>query len=428
MAYRGDIYDQSLAACWFTERARLDFANGSNGTENFTRAQRLLDAVIFLRDHDPNGDGRVRTAYWANNLLNLAGTEASVMDPGVGVGNMAYFGIALTRFYYVAKVTSYLDDPNRQEYLEAAKETADWILEHCTDHNWPCGFTGGYEGWAQTKFTWKSTEHNIDVFVFASNLYYLTGNQKWKQMAERAACLLSHLYVDVGGQCGYYLTGTLADGNAPNHTPLPADAQAWTTLARCNDLRIDTDERATCAMQWVLQNLKDRCDCDVTTLPNDGIRFSDLGKNAQCEVTASAAFALLWLDEETSQAVEFLELLDWIRLNAAPAYDNIQDGNGIAATPCPEGAWTGYGEYAWYYSLLHVASSTWAGSVCLYLAHGEKTANPLMPLDLDNRRQHLRCKWRHSHGSVAPRRAQCETNRKRWIPGFRARLCDDYDR
>jgi len=382
MAYRGDIYDQSLAAIWFTERARIEFEKGGDGTENFNRARRLLDAVIFLRDHDPIGDGRIRTAYWANNLLNLAGTEASIMDPSVGVGNMAYFGIALTRFYHVAELTGYLDDPNRQQYLTAAEEAGDWIIDHCSDHNWSCGFTGGYEGWGPqpNKFTWKSTEHNIDVFVFANNLCHLTRNRKWNEMAESAACLVRAMYVEVDANCGYYQTGTLADGQTPNPSQIPADAQTWTTLARCGGVKIDTDERAEHAMCWLLENLKDRCQCDSISLPDDGVKFTNIGKNVQCEATASAALALLWIGRETPQAQRFLELLDWIRVNAAPPGDGIEDGNGIIATPCPEGAWTGFGEYAWYYNLLHVASSTWTGSACLYLMGEYETANPLMPI------------------------------------------------
>lgn len=370
LKYRGDIYDQSLDAIWFTNRGELG------------RARDLLDAGIFVENHDPIADGRLRAAYWANNLLDPTGTEASIMDPDAGTGNIAFFGIALARFYHAA--AGYLPPAERQTYLDTAVVKGDWILDHCTDSH-PYGFTGGYGGWAQTPLTWKSTEHNIDVWTLGRNLYYLTGETKWKDMADRAAAFVQSMYVNVNDCTGYYHVGSLVDGVTPNDSPIAADAQAWTALARWGDVRIDTDERAKKAMHWLLQNLKDGCECDG--LPSDGIKFSDIGKNVQCEMTASAAFALLWLGEGlpgcssdfAGEADALLELLDWIRLNAAPDYDGVPDGIGIVATPCLEGAWTGFGD-AWFYKLLHCASSDWFGSACVYAHEGDSMANPLRPI------------------------------------------------
>jgi hypothetical protein len=377
MVFRGDIYDQSLAACWFIERARLNFANGEDFNANLNRAKKLLDAVILLEAYDPCGDGRVRNAYWANNLV---GTTSSIMDPSVGIGNMSYFGIALTRFYDLAEQTGYLDPTARRQYLDIAKEKADWILFHCKDSRGCGGFTGGYDGWDQIPFKWKSTEHNIDVFVFAKNLFVLDGDPKWADMAEHAGNFVRCMFVDVDSERGYYLTGTSDDGITPNPSPIPADAQAWTALARSGNLKIDTDERARRAMRWLLENLKDAC-CSGYVLPDKGVKFSSAGKNMQCEVTASAAFALLRLNFESSQAQSFIELLDWIRLNSGRNDDGIAPGIGIVATLCPEGAWTGYGPDAWYYKLCHVASSAWTGLMVM-ASQGHEMANPLRPLSV----------------------------------------------
>lgn len=377
LIYRGDTYDQSLTAIWFTQQAWLDLLRGRNCTENLTRAQRLIDTVILLEEHDPYADGRIRTAYWANSPLT--GDEASIMDPSVGVGNMAWFGIALTRFCWVAEKTGCLDAPTVEYYLEKAKDKANWILRHCKSSICVGGFTGGYEGWGQNPITWKSTEHNIDVYVFAQNLYALDCNPKWAEMAEHAAHFVQQMYVEVDGQCGYYLGGTGYDGCTPNPDPIPADAQTWTALARCGHIKIDTDERAEHAMQWVCENLKDRCECII--LPCDGIKFSNRGKNFQSEVTAGTAMASCHMDMNTSccgDANPLLGCLDWVRRNAAPPYDGIEDGNGIVATPCSEGAYTGYGD-AWYYKLHHVASSAWTGLAAM-VSQSEVTANPLMPL------------------------------------------------
>ena len=390
MVYRGDVYDQSVLACWFTKRARLDVINGRDPTENLERAQKLLDAVIFLRDNDPYGDGRIRAAYWANNLLNPSGTEASVMDPDTGIGNMSWFGIALTRFCHVAEVTNYLDPSQRQQYLEVARKIAIWINNHCKDSNWPFGFRGGYGGWNQDQFKWKSTEHNIDVYVFAQNLYRLDGDPNWAEMAKHAQEFVKEMF----DPCeGYYYTGTQEDGITPNPSPVPADAQSWSALAK-----IDDPNRRAHALEFLarpglepndpndLLILECCCDehcnlpCDACCPPILGIKFSDIGTHIQCEATAGAAMAFL-LENRWQDGQELVENLDLIRLCAAPLYDGIEDGTGIVAAPCLEGAWTGYGQYAWYYKLLHVASSAWTGLAVMVL-QSDEMANPLKPLPI----------------------------------------------
>ncbi|OHB79116.1 MAG: hypothetical protein A2W31_11675, partial [Planctomycetes bacterium RBG_16_64_10] len=374
MPWRGDTYDQALAAMWFTDHAKLDLQAGRDPTGHLARARQLLDAGIFLINHDPYADGRLRMAYWANNLLNPPGTGPSILAPDAATGNISFVAMALTRFVQVAKQADYLDSTTRQGYLAAAETLAHWILTNCTDGN-PNGFTGGYRGWEQAPIGWKSTEHNIDAWTLSQNLFSLTGNAQWLQMAERAERFVQDMYV-VAGDGGYYRTGTLDDGITPNPAPIPADTQAWTALAGDHSRKIDTDARAASAMDWLLDNLTDGC--EGSALPGDGVQFSNLGKNLQSEVTASAALALDWLDLDTEAADAFLALLDWLRLNAAPDYDGIEDGLGLVATPCLEGASTGFGW--WYYPLTHVASSAWAGFAGLFAEQPEGWLNPFRPL------------------------------------------------
>jgi len=388
MAYRGDIYDQSLAAIWFTERGRLDALYGRNPTANLSRARQLLDAGIFLGEHDPKADGRLRMAYYANNLLSPDGTQSSILAPDASTGNISYFGIALTRFYDVAQRSGYLDATTRRHYLDVAEQKAQWIVQNCTDSR-PYGFTGGYVGGDQTPVSWKSTEHNIDAWVFAQNLYSLTGDRDWKLMAERAGRLVQNMYVNVDPWRAYYVTGTLDDGITRNPSPVPADAQAWTALARWGGTRIDSDLKARKAMRWLEENLRD--DSETVRLPEDGVKFSNVGKNMQSEVTASAAFAERWLGRDLREAKDMLGLLDWVRDQAAPDFDGIiPNGLGLVATPGLEGAWTGYGPDAWYYKLTHVASSSWAGLAYLHSYQGDVWANPLQPLPLRPQLWHLR--------------------------------------
>jgi len=379
LEYRGDTYDQALAALWFTERARLDYTGGrvEDGDRRLYRARRLLDCIILLRDYDPIPDGRLRMAYWANNLIT--GPTTSIMDPSAGAGNIAWCGIAMTRFYVVAKEYGRLDCAIRLRYKEAAKRLGDWILTHCTDDDRPCrcGFTGGYEGWGQTRMTWKATEHNATICALASNLFELTGEKKWKDMAESARCFVRSMFhvLDPGTGYGYYLTGVMADGCTPNTCPIPADAQVWTALAG-----VDTLDRARQAMTWLVENLL----LDCCPNPSDcckGVKWSKTCVEPEAtgivtEATGGAAMALSCQGSATADCL--YNCLHWVRLNGAPPDDCIDDGIGVAVTPWPECAFSGYRD-GWYYPLLHVASSAWAGFACLY-REGDRWANPLQPL------------------------------------------------
>jgi hypothetical protein len=47
------------------------------------------------------------------------------------------------------------------------------------------GYTGGFDGWepSPAKILWKSTEHNIDVYVAFMLLWEQTGDAAWRQRA-----------------------------------------------------------------------------------------------------------------------------------------------------------------------------------------------------------------------------------------------------
>ncbi len=48
LPYRGDIYDQSLASIWFTERGRLDFLHGRDPSANLAVLVRCSTLESFL--------------------------------------------------------------------------------------------------------------------------------------------------------------------------------------------------------------------------------------------------------------------------------------------------------------------------------------------------------------------------------------------
>ncbi len=340
LTYRGDVYDTALTILHFLARCQVE------------QARPLADGLVFLQDHDQVPDGRLHAAYWANNLLDPAGQYTSVMDPNISPGNMAWAGIALTRFYQAT---------GEQKYLDAAVKAADWILNHCKKTDSAGGFSGGLLGWSYGAVTWRSTEHNIDVFSLGRALYDLTGNEKWNSMAQHAQTFVQNMFVTDGG---YYLTGTRgADGTEPNPSPIPVDAQSWAVLAG-----IDDQSNLDQALQWLLDHLI------ITETVGEhtysGVKFSTEGNHIMCEATAGVAMAL-WAAGRQTEAQGLFDSLEQMQ-----AFAPNSDGNGIVATPFPDGAPTGYGST--YPNSLHVASTAWTSLASL--ARCEVFANPLGPL------------------------------------------------
>lgn len=369
LPYRGDIYDLSVAVCYFVSRSKTD-------PNCLDLARQLLDTIIFLQDHDSIPDGRTHAAVWSNNLLDLQGQYSSIFDPDIGTGNLSWQGIALTRYYHALP-------PNQKDpkYLNAAINTGQWILDNCKrgDPNDypddPGGFSGGLLGWSYNPASWKGTEHNIDVYCFASNLYSLTGDDKWREMAQHAQKFIKAMF---DPNIGFYYTGTLGDGVTVNPSPIPADAQSWPFLAM-----IDDCNKMIQALNWLAVpglNHNDPDDLLVQDVVGEqvylGIKFSDQGEHVQSEMTACAAMAC-FLAGRSDDGEELLDNLDLIRLYGAPMDDGIDDTTGLAATPLPSGAPTGFNNV--YPNLLHVASSAWTGCAAL-VSQSDKLANPLRPL------------------------------------------------
>ena len=150
------VYDNDLAIL-----ALVDIGT----TEDISRAKILCDTLVWCQNHDQYfSDGRIRDGYWATDIKS--GNNSSIKSPGSGTGNMAWTIIALLRCYDVSK---------NETYLDASKRLGNWIYNNCNDSRGAGGYTGGYVDenfdWVLEKATWKSTEHNIDVYVAFMKLY-----------------------------------------------------------------------------------------------------------------------------------------------------------------------------------------------------------------------------------------------------------------
>ena len=212
---------------------------------NTPRAKLIADALLYAQDHDRYfDDGRIRNAYMGGDLILTPGWTPhgrinTVRMPGFSnvingewnedrfqvsthTGNVAWVMIALLSFY---------EHDGGEKYLIASERMGDWVELNCYNATGIPGYTGGYDGWEgnQTRLTYKSTEHNIDLYVAFKKLYYLTKNETWNDRAEKARYFLRSNIWDAGE--GRFFIGTLPDGEEINKGTIPLDAQAWSNLA-----------------------------------------------------------------------------------------------------------------------------------------------------------------------------------------------------
>ena len=222
-------YDNALAAMAFMSAGRND------------KAAEILDALVYAIEHDRYAAGRIRNAYAAGDISPSPGNQAGAKLPGwwdagaqqwyedgyqVGsnVGNTSYAALALLH-YAEANKSSYRSN----RYLEAACSIMDRVIEERSDSS--SGFTAGFDGWPENgneiKFTYKSTEHNIDAYAAFAQLYKMTGAAKYQKAAEGALAFVKSMYDD---KAGVFYSGTNADGST-NTSNVVLDAQVWAALA-----------------------------------------------------------------------------------------------------------------------------------------------------------------------------------------------------
>lgn len=246
MKNRADVYDNALKLIvdlmLFNQEGTIGYLND---------AKLVGDAFIYAMNHDRHfTDGRLRNSYMCGDLIHWNNTaripgwwDYSVNtwfeDPGcvsTSTGNMAWAGIALTSLYQAT-----LDN----QYLNAAEAIADWCIDNT---NSAFGFTGGFEGFddAQTKVTWKSTEHNIDLYALFTRLFTITGLAKYDLAAQNAATFVQTMWVPAEN---HFWTGTDSTGINPNTSNIPLDIHAWYIMAFQ-----DSTTNYSNGMNWAYQN------------------------------------------------------------------------------------------------------------------------------------------------------------------------------
>ncbi len=180
------------------------------------RAEVIGDALLYVQAHDPLADGRVRASYAPTPLRR----PADVVPDNLAVpsGAMAWAGQALVQLYSAT---------GRVAYLTGAEAIGNWLQVNCLDTRGPGGYTGGATA-AGREVSWKSTEHNIDIYALFSLLATVTGQRVW---ATRAAWARRFIAAMWDRRQGHFAIGTLNDGQTTNRTELAEDINSWSYLA-----------------------------------------------------------------------------------------------------------------------------------------------------------------------------------------------------
>jgi hypothetical protein len=190
----------------------------------------LADSLEWAQRHDEITDGRIRNVYYADDLQtgttygntgNIARHNYDEYGNGIGSGNMAWAMIALLNYY---------QRYGGSRYLSAARDMGKWIVNNTYSITGAGGYTGGIQGWEPTPeiLTYKSTEHNLDVYVAFMKLYEVTDDPVWRQHAMHAKSFVAAMWNNTDG---FFYTGMRDDGVTINTDVFPLDVNTWGFLA-----------------------------------------------------------------------------------------------------------------------------------------------------------------------------------------------------
>lgn len=341
------VYDNALALLAFL------------AANDLPRARLIADAMVYAQDHDRYfNDGRLRNAYQSGDLTlppgwkpnGRAGTVRipgwydsaqekwleDSMQVGTHAGNMAWAILALLAFHEKA---------GGEAYLAAAERLGEWVEEHCRDARGAGGYTGGYDGWEprQTRLLYKSTEHNLDLYVAFERLYLVTRREAWHERALHARGFALAMWDDSDGK---FWTGTTEDGLSVFTDVIPIDCQTWSILALQH-----LDPSVLRALDFVETRLRVR----------HGFDFNEDCDGVWLEGTAQMASALY----QAGRREKADELVRWLQVVRMPS-------GGIAATD-RDRVTTGFnlsdGNPWLYFRRPHIGATSW-----LLLA--ERRVNP----------------------------------------------------
>ncbi|MDE1993917.1 MAG: hypothetical protein KGI75_15550 [Rhizobiaceae bacterium] len=330
-----------------------------------SEAKRVADALILAVDTDRYyHDGRLRNAYRSGVVI--AGTNGMLLpgywstadnawaedgyQVGSATGSTAWGALALLAAY---------DETSDPVYRDVARAIMAWIDRDTADPDRP-GYFGGFFGGEPTpdRMTWKSTEHNLDVYAANRWLASLDPGGEWKRRAEVARSFLDAMW---NQETGHFHIGSVPGSNQPNTSTSGLDSELWPLIA----VPAYAD-KAGRVLEWTERNHG----------VAGGFDFNDDRDGIWLEGTAQAAlvYRLAGRDDKAGP------LFDTILAQIAPdgliyATDKQQLSTGLQVGPTSQP-----GDFK-YYRLPHIGATAWA--VLAALKHNPfvgKAAQSQLPL------------------------------------------------
>lgn len=286
------------------------------------RAGRIGNALVYLQTHGP---GRLYDQYHPGGVDSPDDVQAA--SPASNTGDVTWAGLALAQLYAATGNT---------RYLTAAIGIGRWIQANCLSNRGPGGYTGGYDSGG--RITWKSTEHNIDVFALFRLLARLTGQHVWLTWAQHARRFVVAMW---DWPPGVFDIGTTANGVSSNESVQAEDVNTWSYLA-LQEPAYET------SVDWVMQNLTSHAGrfqgVSLSTCDRSGVWF---------EGTAHLADALQSSPDPDDIQAAAGYLAD---LRYAQAHGPDADGLGIMAAS-ENGLTDCQGDFV--YASLHTGTTAW---------------------------------------------------------------------
>lgn len=287
------------------------------------RAERIGNALIYLQRHRP---GRLYDEYAPGEVDSP--DDVQVASHASNTGDVAWAGLALAQLYAATGNTRYLD---------AAAGIGHWIQANCVSDRGPGGYTGGYDS-PDDRITWKSTEHNIDVFALFRLLARLTGQHVWLDRAEHARRFVVAMWDQPPG---VFDIGTTPDGVTTNESLQAEDVNSWSYLA-LQDPAYET------SVDWAIRNLSSHAGrfhgVSLSTCDRSGVWFEGTAHLAD-------ALELRPVPGDLRRAAGYLADLRYAQVHGPDA-----DGLGIMAAS-EDGLTDCQGDLV--YASLHTGTTAW---------------------------------------------------------------------
>jgi hypothetical protein len=314
------------------------------GCQRKAEARRVADALVVALETDRHyHDGRLRNAYRSGPVIPgkdgmlLPGYWSTESNSWIEDGYQVGTATGSTAWAALALLTAY-ENTDQQAYLDAARKIMDWIHRSTADPK-NVGYLGGFFGHEPTpdRMTWKSTEHNLDVYAADSWLARIDAGGDWQHQGDSALQFLKAMWNDNEGR--FYI-GSAPDSNAPNIAMSGLDAQLWPLIA-VPDFKTKADR----VMEWT----------DLNHGVDGGYDFNSDRDGVWLEGTAQAALVL----QLTGHPEKAEPLFKTIAAQTAAgglvyATENEQLTTGLQVGPN-----SAPGDFK-YYRLPHIGATGWA--------------------------------------------------------------------